>query len=115
LPSGRAGNYQLRQAVKREGLEVTVPLEAIVPLVGGLWIAAMVLVTSLCKMAKLGDEALQHDQRHVTADNLVSLDSLERRVREGAALRYPATGTRSPLVIVRTSSSRTTSARSLSI
>ena len=91
------------------------PLEAIVPLVGGLWVAAMVLVTCLCKMAKLGDEALQHDQRHATADNLVPLDSLERRVREGAELRYAATGTRSPLVIVRTSSSRTTSARSLSI
>jgi hypothetical protein len=101
-----------------------VPLEAIVPVVAGLWVGVMFLVTFLCKAAKLGDEALEHAQRRATGDNVVSLDSFERRVREGVALRspasraaprYPATGTRSPSVIVLTSSSRTTSARSLSI
>ena len=95
------------------------PLETIVLLVAGLWVGAMVLVTCLCKMAKLGDEALEGADRRGTARDQ-SLDSLERRVRQGVALRYPAasyatTGSQSPLVIVRTSSSRTTSARSLSI
>ena len=85
------------------------PLEAIVLLVAGLWVGVMLLVTFLCKAAKLGDEALVNASRRAEADDF------ERRVREGVALRYPATGARSPLVIVRTSSSRTTSARSLSI
>jgi hypothetical protein len=86
-----------------------VPLEAILLLVAGLWVGVMVLVTFLCKAAKLGDEALEN------ANRLLEAPEFERRVREGVALRYPATGARSPLVIVRTSSSRTSSARSLSI
>ena len=99
-------------------------LEAIVLVVAGLWVGVMLLVTFLCKAAKLGDEALEYAQLRTAADDLLSLDSLEQGVREGvalrypatrAALRYPATGARSPLVIVRTSSSSTTSARSLSI
>jgi hypothetical protein len=92
-----------------------VPLEVIGLLGAGLWVGTMVLVTFLCKAAKLGDEALELAHRRAAADNLVSLDLLEQRVREGVALRYPATGARSPSVIVRTSSSRTPSARSLSI
>jgi hypothetical protein len=73
-----------------------VPLEAILLVVAGLWIAVMVVVTFLCKAAKLGDEALE---------------SANRR----AAAGYRATASRSPSVIVRTRSPRTRSARSLSI
>jgi len=89
-----------------------VPLEAIVLVVAGLWVGVMLLVTFLCKAAKLGDEALESAGRGAAPEQL---DSLERVVREGVALRYPATSARSPLAIVRTSSPRTTSARSLSI
>lgn len=94
------------------------PLEAIVLLVVALWVGVMFLVTFLCKAAKLGDEALENAHRRgavADLESLESLDPLARRVREGVALRYPATGVRPPLVIVRSSSSRTTSARSLSI
>ena len=87
------------------------PLEAVVLVVAGLWVGVTLLVVFLCNAAKLGDQALESATRRAAAD----LDSLERRVREGVALRYPATATRSPLVIVRTSSPRTSSARSLSI
>jgi hypothetical protein len=92
-----------------------VPVEAIVLLVAALWFGLLFLATFLCKAAKLGDEALENAHSRAVAAELESLDPLERRVRERVALRYPATGARSPLVIVRSSSSRTTSAPSLSI
>jgi hypothetical protein len=92
-----------------------VALEAIVLLVAALWVGALFLAAFLCRAAKLGDEALGNAHRRAAAADLESLDPLERRVREGVALRYPATAARSPVVIVRSSSSRTTSARSLPI
>ena len=90
-------------------------LETIALSVAALWVGVLFLATFLCKAAKLGDAALGNAHRRAAVADLESLDPLERRVREGVALCYPATAARLPLVIVRSSSSRTASARSLSI